>query len=194
MRKTVLYIVSSLLLSVSLTSCVSKKKFDELARAKTQADREALQLKRDKKNLEKEIQQNKDDFNKIRYQLTENNAAKDKVIDELYNKFRNLESKQSELKSELSNAAVEIKYTSQTAEQKIVTLQNSLKRITAQRDEIRQAMTELQNTLEAENRKLSPQGQAGEKVLPGYEAEAGAGRRPDRQAAHTYSGRAHKRP
>ena len=78
MKRTALYITGGILTAVLLSSCVSKKKFDELARAKTSIDRELLQVKREKKNLERELQQSKDDFNTVRYQLTENNAAKDK--------------------------------------------------------------------------------------------------------------------
>ena len=54
MKRTTLYITGGILTAVLLSSCVSKKKFDELARAKTTTDRELLQVKREKKNLEKE--------------------------------------------------------------------------------------------------------------------------------------------
>ena len=81
MKRKALYILGLSILSLSLTSCVSKKKFDELARDKSMVEREAAQLKTDKRNLEKKLQENKDEFNKVRYQLTENNAAKDKIID-----------------------------------------------------------------------------------------------------------------
>ena len=72
----------------------------------------------------------------------------------LYTKLRNLESKQSELKNELSNAADEIKYTSQSSDQKIASLEKRIKTLTSQRDEVKKALTELQTNLEWENRKL----------------------------------------
>ena len=103
MRKTVLYIGGFVILSSLSVSCVSKKKFEELARAKREVDRNILELQREKKKLEDQLQVTKDDFNSIRYKLTENNAVKDKTIDQLYTKLRSLESKQVELKSELSN-------------------------------------------------------------------------------------------
>ena len=72
----------------------------------------------------------------------------------MYTKLRNLESKQSELKNELSNAADEIKYTSQSSDQKIASLEKRIKTLTSQRDEVKKALTELQTNLEWENRKL----------------------------------------
>ena len=103
MRKTILYLSGFMIISSLSVSCVSKKKFEELARAKREVDRNLLDLKRDKKQLEDQLQLAKDDFNTIRYKLTENNAVKDKTIDQLYTKLRSLESKQVELKSEYHN-------------------------------------------------------------------------------------------
>ena len=68
-----------MIISSLSVSCVSKKKFEELARAKREVDRNLLDLKRDKKQLEDQLQLAKDDFNTIRYKLTENNAVKDKI-------------------------------------------------------------------------------------------------------------------
>ena len=84
MRKTILYLSGFMIISSLSVSCVSKKKFEELARAKRSIDREVETLVNDKKSLESEIQKLKDDFNAVRYQLTVNNAAKDKQIDDLY--------------------------------------------------------------------------------------------------------------
>lgn len=81
MRKTILYLSGFMIISSLSVSCVSKKKFEELARAKREVDRNLLDLKRDKKQLEDQLQLAKDDFNTIRYKLTENNAVKDKTIE-----------------------------------------------------------------------------------------------------------------
>ena len=78
MRKTILYLSGFMIISSLSVSCVFKKKFEELARAKREVDRNLLDLKRDKKQLEDQLQLAKDDFNTIRYKLTENNAVKDK--------------------------------------------------------------------------------------------------------------------
>ena len=127
MRKTILYLSGFMIISSLSVSCVSKKKFEELARAKREVDRNLLDLKRDKKQLEDQLQLAKDDFNTIRYKLTENNAVKDKTIDQLYTKLRSLESKQVELKSELSNVADQIKTTTQSTSEQISSLESSLK-------------------------------------------------------------------
>ena len=95
MRKVAFYISGFLVLSAMLSSCVSKKKFEELARAKRMSDREIANLQNEKQAMANELQQLKTDFNDIRYQLTLNNAAKDKQIDDLSSKLRALENKES---------------------------------------------------------------------------------------------------
>lgn len=154
MRRTVLYIGGFIIISSLSVSCVSKKKFEELARAKREVDRNVLDLKRDKKQLEEQLQLTKDDFNNIRYKLTENNAVKDKTIDQLYTKLRSLESKQVELKSELSNVADQIKTTTQSSSEQIAVLESNLQKVSADRDQLRKKLTELQTDLEAENRRI----------------------------------------
>lgn len=154
MRKTVLYIGGFILISSLCGSCVSKKKYEELARAKRDADRNLLNLKREKTQLEGELKLAKDDFNAVRYKLTENNAEKDKTIDQLYAKLRSLESKHIELKSELSNVTDQIKSTTQTTEEQIASLENDLRRITEERDNFRQQLSDIQTKLEWENRRL----------------------------------------
>lgn len=154
MRKTVLYAGGFILISSLLGSCVSKKKYEDLARAKREVDRNLLETKREKAQLEKNLKLAKEDFNTIRYKLTENNAVKDKTIDQLYNKLRSLESKQVELKSELSNVADQIKTTTLTSGEQIASLESSLQKVTTDRDELRKQLSELQTKLEFENRKL----------------------------------------
>lgn len=154
MRRTVLYIGGFMIISSLAVSCVSKKKFEELARAKREVDRNVLDLKRNKKQLEEQLQLAKDDFNTIRYKLTENNAVKDKTIDQLYTKLRSLESKQVELKSELSNVADQIKTTTQSSSEQIAVLESNLQKVSADRDQLRKKLTEVQTDLEAENRRI----------------------------------------
>ena len=93
MRKGLFYISGILIFTLLFSSCVSKKKYEELARAKRSVDREVATLANDKKTLESEMQKLKADFNAVRYQLTANNAAKDKQIDDLYVQLRTMQSK-----------------------------------------------------------------------------------------------------
>ena len=51
MRKTILYLSGFMIISSLSVSCVSKKKFEELARAKREVDRNLLDLKRDPVDL-----------------------------------------------------------------------------------------------------------------------------------------------
>lgn len=69
MRKGLFYISGILIFTLLLSSCVSKKKYEELARAKRSIDREVATLENDKKSLESEMQKLKDDFNAVRYQV-----------------------------------------------------------------------------------------------------------------------------
>lgn len=154
MRKTVLYMGGVIVISSLLGSCVSKKKYEDLARAKRAVDRNLLEVKQQKNKLEKDLKLAKDDFNTIRYKLTENNATKDKTIDQLYTKLRALESKQVELKSELSNVADQIKTTTQSSGEQIASLESTLQKVSTDRDELRKQLTEIQTKLEFENRKL----------------------------------------
>lgn len=157
MRRTALYITGFIIISSLASSCVSKKKFEDLARAKREVDRDVLDLKKDKKNLETELKLAKDDFNTVRYKLTENNAAKDKQIDNLYTQLTALKGKQTQLKSELSDVSDQIKFTTETTEEQIKSLEISLNKVTAERDKFRKELSELQSSLEWENRKLKGQ-------------------------------------
>ena len=116
MRKGLFYISGILIFTSLLSSCVSKKKYEELARAKRSIDREVATLENDKKSLESEMQKLKDDFNAVRYQLTANNAAKDKQIDDLNTQLRALQNKESALKSELKDVSEQVKSKVQSSE------------------------------------------------------------------------------
>ncbi len=55
MRKTVLYAGGFIIISTLLSSCVSKKKYEDLARAKREVDRNLLDIKREKSLLEQDL-------------------------------------------------------------------------------------------------------------------------------------------
>ena len=154
MKKSIFYLGGILLIGSLLSSCVSKKKYEDLAHAKRTVDRELLATQQEKAKLEADLKSAKDDFNAIRYKLTANNAEKDNTIDQLYNQLRNLESKQVELKSELSDAANQIKSTKQSKDEQIKALENMLQKVSSDRDNLRKELTTLKTNLEFENRKL----------------------------------------
>ena len=107
--------------------------------------------------MEAELKLAKEDFNTIRYKLTVNNAEKDKTIDQLYNQLRSLESKQIELKSELSDATDRIKSTKQSKEEQIAALEKLLQKTSNERDTFRKELSSIQGKLEFENQKLKSQ-------------------------------------
>jgi chromosome segregation ATPase len=157
MKKVLFYVGGIFIITSLLSSCVSKKKYEELAHAKRAVDRELLAEQQAKAKLEAELKLAKEDFNTIRYKLTANNAEKDKTIDQLYNQLRSLESKQIELKSELSDATDRIKSTKQSKEEQIAALEKLLQKTSNERDTFRKELSSIQGKLEFENQKLKSQ-------------------------------------
>jgi peptidoglycan hydrolase CwlO-like protein len=135
-------------------SCVSKKKYESLARAKRVADREVSMLLEERDALAGKVTSMQQEFNASRYLLTENNAEKDKQIDELYGKLRAQETQGSALKSELKDAEEQARYVAQSTSQRVASLEERLRTVVAERDEARKQLAELKNTLEWDNRKL----------------------------------------
>jgi chromosome segregation ATPase len=151
MKHVLLY---TLILSTCLASCVSKKKYESLARAKRSADREIASLLGERGALEEQVNRLQVEFNAERYKLTGNNAAKEKQIDDLYSKLRARESQESALKTELQDAEEQTRHVQQTSSQRVTSLEERLKTVVAERDEARKQLAGLRNTLEEENRKL----------------------------------------
>ena len=139
-------------MAATMTSCVSKKKFEELARAKRMSDREIAALQGEKQALEEEMRQLKADFNAARYQLTLNNAAKDKQIDDLSARLRALENKESALKTELQDAHEQAKNRAQSKESELAALQEEVKAAQAERDRLRKELSEYKTNAEWDNR------------------------------------------
>lgn len=154
MKKVVFYIGGVIIGTSLLTSCVSKKKFEELARAKRLSDREIAVLQGRTDSLLLEMATLRDGFNEIRYQLTLNNAAKDRMIDELSGKLRALESKESALKTELKDAHEAAKVNVMNKESELATLQEEVKAAVAERDKLREELTDYRTNAEWDNRKL----------------------------------------
>ena len=157
MKRTILYLGGFILVASLLGGCVSKKKYEELARAKRSVDRNLLELKKEKSQLEKTLQVTIDDFNTIRYKLTQNNAEKDKAIDKQYSKLRSLEGKEKELKTELSDVAYQIQTNTTSSTEQITALEKNLQKISIERDQLRKQLTEVQTELEFEIRKIKSQ-------------------------------------
>ena len=100
------------------------------------------------------MQKLKDDFNAVRYQLTANNAAKDKQIDDLYTQLRTLQSKESALKSELKDVSEQVKSKVKDNEGQLSGLQLQLKRATEERDLLQKQLAEYKTNVDWDNRKL----------------------------------------
>jgi chromosome segregation ATPase len=135
-------------------SCVSKKKYESLTRAKRSADREIASLLGDREALEEKVKRLQAEFNTARYKLTENNAAKEKQIDEFHARLRVQESQGSALKTELQDAEEQARYAEQTHKQRVAGLEERLRTVVSERDEARGQLNDLKASLEQANRKL----------------------------------------
>lgn len=146
-RSLVLFIIPALLLS-----CVSRKKFDNLARAKRSADSEVFYLTGEREALEEKVKQLQTTFNAERYKLTLNNAAKDKQIDELHATSRAREDRVSALRTELEDAGEEARQATETRDRRVAGLEERLRTVVTERDEARGQLGRL-GAVELDNRK-----------------------------------------
>lgn len=153
-QKSNFYIGGSILIIILLTSCVSRKKFNELERTKMASDQEIMILQSQKKALENKLSQTEEEFNAIRYKMTASNAAKDKRIQIMTAKLRQLEGRRSELTDELSLVSDKIKSDEKLTRAQIEKLQNELLKISQERDSLKRDMAELKTNLNWENQKL----------------------------------------
>ncbi|MGL5684106.1 MAG: hypothetical protein ACRDDZ_13800 [Marinifilaceae bacterium] len=154
MKKLSVIVVTSVVLSAGMTSCVSKKKYDDLMRAKIHSDRNVVDLQNQNGQLQKDLATTQENFNIVRYQLTQNNAQKDTKIDALYTQLRTLEQKQNQLKSELTDASNKIKYKEVSADQQIASLESAVKQLTSERSNLQKDLQDIQTKLEWENQSI----------------------------------------
>lgn len=155
MKHPLFNLLIALVACATLDSCVSRKKYDALTNAKRSVDMEIAALSGERDALEKTVKQLQDEFNATRYKLTENNAAKEKQIDELHARLRAQENQGSALKTELQDAEDQAKYSEQTHKQRVADLEARLRNAVAERDEARKLATDTRTALDLANRKLS---------------------------------------
>lgn len=86
--------------------------------------------------------------------MTASNAAKDKKIQTMTAKLRQLEGRRSELTDELSLVSDKIKSDEKLTRKRIEKLQNEVLQISRERDSLKRDMTELKTNLNWENQKL----------------------------------------
>jgi len=140
-----------------MTSCVSKKKYDELMYDKQALNRNILMLKREKQALIHQFEQAKETFNLQLYKLTQNNAIKDKAIDNINLKLQETDKQTTNLKNRLAEFQDRSKLSQKSSQEQFSALENNLNKTIKDRDNIRKEMSEIQNKLDWENRKLKSQ-------------------------------------
>lgn len=118
------YVITALILTLSLSSCVvSKKKYEALNMAKQASDRKVRSLLREKGQLEESVEEKvatistlssklrglKEEFNNLKYDMSASNAQKSSEIDKLSKKLGNtlkdkesIKEKSAELQGDLN--------------------------------------------------------------------------------------------
>jgi len=140
-----------------MTSCVSKKKYDELMHDKQALNRNVLMLKREKQDIIHQFEEAKETFNLQLYKLTQNNAIKDKAIDNINLKLQETDKQTTNLKNRLAEFQDRSKLSQESSQEQFSALENNLSKTIKDRDNIRKEMSEIQNKLDWENRKLKSQ-------------------------------------
>lgn len=143
MRNSIVILCSIALMGGVATSCVSKKKFDALTYEKWNADNKIAELNA-------QLEQNAEEFNAIRYDLTKSNAEKEKNIQELNNRLKEAVQIAEELKLNLENTTDKMNLSSMSSEEQIKELTAKLTLANAERKELQQLI----NNLEFNNREL----------------------------------------
>ncbi|MBP3419424.1 MAG: hypothetical protein J6K74_02400 [Marinifilaceae bacterium] len=143
MKRSVVILCGIALIGGMATSCVSKKKFDALTYEKWNADNKIAELNA-------QIEQNAEEFNAIRYELAQNNAEKEKSIQELNNRLKDALQIAEELKQNLENTTDKMNLSSMSSDEQIKELSAKLTLANAERKELQQMV----NNLEFTNREL----------------------------------------
>ena len=157
MKRNSIYLIGLLVITTLMTSCVSKKKYDELMYDKQALNRNILMLKREKQALIHQFEQAKETFNLQLYKLTQNNAIKDKAIDNINLKLQETDKQTTNLKNRLAEFQDRSKLSQKSSQEQFSALENNLNKTIKDRDNIRKEMSEIQNKLDWENRKLKSQ-------------------------------------
>ena len=144
MKNRVTLLGGVLIVGILASSCVSKKKYDALSREKWSADKELMQVKQQNQELNSQIRKNTEDFNRIRTDLTANNAAKDNTIAEIAAELERQKKQISRLKADIENAQNNMLLSSTSSNEQIKKLQDRLKVSSEDKKAIQQKYEELE--------------------------------------------------
>jgi len=100
MKKTILVLVVA---SLSLTSCVSKKKYNTLLGKKKYADKTINSLNKSQKTLSVKLENTIKEYNDIRNKLVYSNSKKDSKIDSLSQVLKNTRQNINSIKSDIED-------------------------------------------------------------------------------------------
>ena len=137
MKKNSIYLIGLLVITTLMTSCVSKKKYDELMHDKQALNRNVLMLKREKQDIIHQFEEAKETFNLQLYKLTQNNAIKDKAIDNINLKLQETDKQTTNLKNRLAEFQDRSKLSQESSQEQFSALENNLSKTIKDRDNIR---------------------------------------------------------
>jgi len=123
--------IISFILIIGLSSCVSKRKFEELAKHKLRSDEKVDELTINNNKLQAKLTSTLSEFSEVRYQLTYNNSKKDSIIDLLSNTIKNIKNEKESLEDKTTQDSEKISYITKSKEAKIEQLKAEIKQIKA---------------------------------------------------------------
>ena len=112
-----------------LSSCVSKRKFEDLLRAKRNSDKRINELVKENNGLNEDLKNTISDFSKVRNEMSLSNSIKDSKIDSLSLSIQNLRSESSNLKEKFQDSKNEISYSQRQTESTIISLKAKIKKL-----------------------------------------------------------------
>lgn len=138
------YVFVAIITSLCLSSCVSKKKFDELALAKIEADENIENLNSSNKTLDEKLNSMTEEYNSIRYKLTYSNAQKDSYIDSLTHITQNMQTEQVVLKAEIEENNNKLTNVSSTRQKQIQNLELKISKIENEKKDLVEKIRKIQ--------------------------------------------------
>lgn len=138
------YVFVAIITSLCLSSCVSKKKFDELALAKIEADENIENLNSSNKTLDEKLNSMTEEYNAIRYKLTYSNAQKDSYIDSLTHITQNMQTEQVVLKAEIEENNNKLTNVSSTRQKQIQNLELKISKIENEKKDLVEKIRKIQ--------------------------------------------------
>ncbi len=141
------YILVLMMLIVSLSSCVSKKKYLEMESKKLSAEGQVRQLKKENADMQTRIKTMIADYEQIRAELLANNAQKDQLIVNLQGQINQVKNSAAEKNSNMEDKLYAFQYEKRQLQNQIDAKDEEIKAMNARARELATQLGNSQNEL-----------------------------------------------